>query len=120
MLHICPTNVLGQVFHIRGFLSEQFKIIVEDLKKRTKDQFSYKNITVDSFFNVKPAAGNVHYDGEHVCIIGTYGTTYYNFPFLNSQVKVEKGDALFIPRKLPHNVLAPGPRIIISVGFHVD
>ena len=115
-----PNDILSKVFQIRSVTNTRFSKMMNELNEETKKHFDYKYMTLDFFFFFKPTIGNVHHDGEHVCIIGSHGTTYYNFPSINSQVKIEKGDMLFIPRTLKHNVMSPGPRIIISVGFYVN
>ena len=113
-------NVLSKVYQIRNINNSRFNKLLNELRQQTKKQFNYEYITCDSFFSFKNTSGNVHQDYEHVCIIGCYGTTYYNFPDYQSQVKIQKGDMLFIPRGLKHNVLSPDPRIILSVGFYVN
>ena len=98
-----PNDILSKVFQIRSVTNTRFSKMMNELNEETKKHFDYKYMTLDFFFSFKPTIGNVHHD-----------------PSINSQVKIEKGDMLFIPRTLKHNVMSPGPRIIISVGFYVN
>ena len=74
---------------------------------------------VDLFFSLVTQTGVPHEDVEHVFIIGLKGKTIYRiYDKNNVDYEINKGDMIFIPRKIKHKVIGLNPRIIASIGFY--
>ncbi len=114
------TGHLNSIYQIKGATNvlKEFRTFFDFLLKMFKFKSDSRD-GVDLFFSLVTQTGVPHEDVEHVFIIGLKGKTIYRiYDKNNVDYEINKGDMIFIPRKIKHKVIGLNPRIIASIGFY--
>ena len=90
-----------------------FKTYLDYMATSLKDIFNIG--TLDFFYSTIGVVGPSHIDKEHVIILGIKNATYYHLN--NSDVKIEAGDILYIPKDVLHHSFSSRERIILSLSL---
>jgi mannose-6-phosphate isomerase-like protein (cupin superfamily) len=105
-----------QMYNVIDYFPE-FKIFYDFLIKLFKYE-RHPQDQVDLFYSFISQAGNPHVDLEDVFIIALKGKTIYRvFGDVNKDYTIEKGDMIFIPKRISHKVIGITPRIVASTGI---
>lgn len=102
---------LGQLRNLQEI--PLFKTYLDYIATPLKDIFT--GIVLDFFYSTIGIVGPSHIDGEHVIILGIKNATYYHLN--NTDVIVEPGDILYIPKGVLHHSFSSRERIILSLSL---
>jgi len=102
---------LGQLRNLQEI--PLFKTYLDYIATPLKDIFT--GIVLDFFYSTIGIIGPSHVDREHVIILGIKNATYYHLN--NTDVIVEPGDILYIPKGVLHHSFSSRERIILSLSL---